>query len=93
MPLSVSVLSPPLSPLFTSFTELKIEYWPRLTKDKAKLQFLKTDFDKWVDEDEQDAADEVEMPDVSLPFVRPARPLGASPPGRPSFALRLSRWR
>jgi hypothetical protein len=39
--------------------ELKEEYWPRLLKDKAKQHYLKTDFDKWVDEDEQDgAADE-----------------------------------
>jgi CS domain len=26
--------------------ELKEEYWPRLLKDKAKVHFLKTDFDK-----------------------------------------------
>jgi hypothetical protein len=39
--------------------ELKEEYWPRLLKDAKKVHFLKTDFDKWVDEDEQDeAADE-----------------------------------
>ena len=38
--------------------ETKEEYWPRLTKDKQKLHFLKTDFDKWVDEDEQDAVNE-----------------------------------
>jgi len=38
--------------------ELKEEYWPRLLKDKAKVHFLKTDFGKWVDEDEQDAAPE-----------------------------------
>lgn len=31
------------------------EYWPRLTKEKIRLPYLKTDFDKWVDEDEQDA--------------------------------------
>ncbi|KAL9107392.1 MAG: hypothetical protein Q9227_007676 [Pyrenula ochraceoflavens] len=36
--------------------ELKEEYWPRLLKDKAKVHYLKTDFDKWVDEDEQNAA-------------------------------------
>ncbi|GAC74858.1 HSP90 co-chaperone p23 [Moesziomyces antarcticus T-34] len=30
------------------------EYWPRLTKDKVRLHNVKTDFDKWVDEDEQD---------------------------------------
>ncbi|USP74399.1 uncharacterized protein yc1106_01673 [Curvularia clavata] len=34
--------------------ELKQEYWPRLLKDTKKMHFLKTDFDKWVDEDEQD---------------------------------------
>ncbi|KAF2182248.1 HSP20-like chaperone [Zopfia rhizophila CBS 207.26] len=35
--------------------ELKEEYWPRLLKDSKKMHFLKTNFDKWVDEDEQDA--------------------------------------
>ncbi|KAJ5159851.1 Co-chaperone protein SBA1 [Penicillium canariense] len=34
--------------------ELKVEYWPRLLKESKKVHFLKTDFDKWVDEDEQD---------------------------------------
>ncbi|KAI5456399.1 HSP20-like chaperone, partial [Mariannaea sp. PMI_226] len=38
--------------------ELKEEYWPRLLKDKARVHFLKTDFDKWVDEDEQNEAAE-----------------------------------
>ncbi|OQE31172.1 hypothetical protein PENSTE_c001G02816 [Penicillium steckii] len=38
--------------------ELKMEYWPRLLKDSKKVHFLKTDFDKWVDEDEQDEAAE-----------------------------------
>lgn len=38
--------------------ELNAEFWPRLLKDKAKVHFLKTDFDKWVDEDEQDAVPE-----------------------------------
>ncbi|KAI8824415.1 HSP20-like chaperone [Fimicolochytrium jonesii] len=28
------------------------EYWPRLTKEKAKYHWLKTDFSKWKDEDE-----------------------------------------
>ncbi|KAL8709226.1 MAG: hypothetical protein Q9220_005969 [cf. Caloplaca sp. 1 TL-2023] len=36
--------------------EQKEEYWPRLLKDSKKMHFLKTDFDKWVDEDEQDGA-------------------------------------
>ncbi|KAF9478724.1 HSP20-like chaperone [Pholiota conissans] len=34
------------------------EYWPRLTKEKVKNAFLKTDFSKWVDEDEQADAPE-----------------------------------
>jgi len=34
--------------------ERKEEYWPRLLKDKAKVHWLRTDFDKWVDEDDQD---------------------------------------
>ncbi|KAG5927262.1 hypothetical protein E4U42_002413 [Claviceps africana] len=38
--------------------ELKEEYWPRLLKESKKLHFLKTDFDKWVDEDEQNEATE-----------------------------------
>ncbi|KAL8947863.1 MAG: hypothetical protein Q9222_005901 [Ikaeria aurantiellina] len=36
--------------------EQKEEFWPRLLKDTKKMHFLKTDFDKWVDEDEQDGA-------------------------------------
>ncbi|SCW04545.1 LAFE_0H15896g1_1 [Lachancea fermentati] len=34
--------------------DLDAEYWPRLTKEKLKYHFIKTDFDKWVDEDEQE---------------------------------------
>jgi len=33
--------------------ELNDAYWPRLLKEAKKVHFLKTDFDKWVDEDEQ----------------------------------------
>jgi len=40
--------------------ELKEEFWPRLLKVKGKVHFLRTDFDKWVDEDEQDANPEDE---------------------------------
>jgi hypothetical protein len=41
--------------------ELKEEFWPRLLKDAKKVHFLKTDFDKWVDEDEQDEAPEEDL--------------------------------
>jgi len=35
-------------------TTKKSEYWPRLTKSNKKEHFIRTDFEKWVDEDEQD---------------------------------------
>ena len=38
--------------------ELKEEFWPRLLKGTQKMHFLKTNFDKWVDEDEQEEAPE-----------------------------------
>ncbi|TGO22606.1 hypothetical protein BPAE_0161g00110 [Botrytis paeoniae] len=41
--------------------ELKEEFWPRLLKDAKKVHYLKTDFDKWVDEDEQDEAPEEDL--------------------------------
>ncbi|PWY97081.1 HSP20-like chaperone [Testicularia cyperi] len=37
--------------------QAKEEFWPRLTKDKVRLHNVKTDFDKWVDEDEQNDAE------------------------------------
>ncbi|CAE6451323.1 unnamed protein product [Rhizoctonia solani] len=40
--------------------DLKLEYWPRLTKEKVRLQWLRTDFEKWADEDEQDAKAELD---------------------------------
>ncbi|KAK4190023.1 HSP20-like chaperone [Podospora australis] len=36
-------------------------YWPRLLKESKKVHFLKTDFDKWVDEDEQAEAEEDDL--------------------------------
>ncbi|XP_033116571.1 co-chaperone protein daf-41-like [Anneissia japonica] len=32
-------------------------YWPRLLSDKTKLSYLKTDFNRWVDEDDSDDED------------------------------------
>ncbi|KAJ7596613.1 HSP20-like chaperone [Mycena floridula] len=46
--------------------ENKEEYWPRLTKEKVKNAFIKTDFSKWVDEDEQDGAAVVEEEDPAM---------------------------
>ncbi|CAL9736775.1 co-chaperone protein Sba1p [Monosporozyma servazzii] len=56
--------------------DLQIEYWPRLTKEKVKYNNIKTDFDKWVDEDEQDEVpEENEMPGMDA--------FGAGGPGGP----------
>lgn len=41
--------------------EAKEEFWPRLLKDSKKVHYLKTDFDKWVDEDEQEEAPEDDL--------------------------------
>ena len=32
-------------------------HWPRLLKAPGKVPHVKTDFDKWVDEDEEDEMD------------------------------------
>lgn len=58
--------------------ELKAEFWPRLSKEKAKLHYLKTDFDKWVDEDEQDGGDDVDLGGMN-PFGGAGG--GGMPPG------------
>ncbi|KAG7696173.1 hypothetical protein KL930_003200 [Ogataea haglerorum] len=41
--------------------KLNAEFWPRLTKSKVKQHYIKTDFDKWVDEDEQDEKDDDDL--------------------------------
>jgi hypothetical protein len=40
-------------------------HWPRLLRSKEKNPHVKTDFDKWVDEDEEDEADRAEAFDLS----------------------------
>lgn len=37
---------------------LGAKFWPRLLKDSAKFHYIKTDFNKWVDEDEQEEVPE-----------------------------------
>ncbi|WWC66657.1 uncharacterized protein I206_100561 [Kwoniella pini CBS 10737] len=38
--------------------EPRSEYWLRLTKEKPNRNWVKTDFSKWVDEDEQEGAED-----------------------------------
>ncbi|KAL8969099.1 MAG: hypothetical protein Q9183_002158 [Haloplaca sp. 2 TL-2023] len=56
--------------------EQKEEYWPRLLKESKKVHFLKTDFDKWVDEDEQDGA-----PDEAMAGMGGMGGMGGGMPG------------
>jgi hypothetical protein len=53
--------------------ELGETYWPRLLKEAKRMHFLKTDFDKWVDEDEQNEAPEE---DFGANFGGPGGPGG-----------------
>lgn len=32
--------------------DIKKAYWPRLTKQNKKTQYIQCDWDKWIDEDE-----------------------------------------
>jgi len=61
--------------------EKKAEFWPRLTKDKIKLTFVKTDFSKWVDEDEQDGVIEDTLPDEDMSGGMPGGMGGGMPGG------------
>ena len=47
--------------------KMQAEFWPRLLKSSARRHFLHTDFDKWVDEDEQEEKGP-EMPDMGAGF-------------------------
>ncbi|GLB36555.1 putative CS domain containing protein [Lyophyllum shimeji] len=60
--------------------EKKSEYWPRLTKEKARNTFIKTDFSKWVDEDEQEGAPAFDE-DFDLGTMSAGGMPGGMPPG------------
>merc|ERR1712198_415004 len=50
-------------PLSTRFIVMKIvkkekQFWPRLTKEKAKVDWIKVDFANWRDEDESEEEDD-----------------------------------
>ncbi|KAK9385415.1 putative Hsp90 binding co-chaperone [Lipomyces mesembrius] len=78
--------------------EAKEEFWPRLVKDKRKVHYIKTDFDKWVDEDEQETApgDDFAGYGGGMDFSSMQSELGSAmgglggagmPPGPSSFGL------
>jgi len=37
------------------------EYWPRLTKDKQRIHWLKVDFTRWKDEDDDETEDKLDQ--------------------------------
>jgi hypothetical protein len=53
------------------------EHWPRITKEKVKLQWLQTDWGRFVDEDEED----------EKPADMGAHALAANAPTAPLFGL------
>jgi hypothetical protein len=61
--------------------ELNEAYWPRLLKEAKKVHFLRTDFDKWVDEDEQNEAAEEDMSQFGGGMGKQSRVL--APPALP----------
>ena len=44
-------------------------FWPRLTKDKVKLHYLKTDFNRWKDEDDTESEPEQDTQNFDLDSV------------------------
>uniref|UniRef100_A0A0R3S0A9 CS domain-containing protein n=1 Tax=Elaeophora elaphi TaxID=1147741 RepID=A0A0R3S0A9_9BILA len=57
------------------------QWWPRLSKSNAKLPWVKIDFNKWKDEDE----DEDDMNDVNLDFRDYMSKLDAGGAGAPNL--------
>ncbi|ODV88941.1 hypothetical protein CANCADRAFT_131263 [Tortispora caseinolytica NRRL Y-17796] len=62
------------------------EYWPRLTKEKAKYHFIKTDFDRWVDEDEQNEVAESDLDPMGGLGGMDFSQMGGGMPGMPDMA-------
>lgn len=65
------------------------DYWPRLLKEKLKLHYIKTDFDKWVDEDEQEEQAEEDMSNM-MNFGGPGGPGGPGGAGDMDFSKLLA---
>ncbi|XP_066596097.1 prostaglandin E synthase 3 [Prorops nasuta] len=63
-------------------------YWPRLTKEK-KAHWLKSDFNKWKDEDDSDDEDDMGMRDLGSPnmesMMRKLGGLGVGDDSKPNF--------
>ena len=61
--------------------DVEQEYWPRLTKEKSKNAYIKTDFSKWVDEDEQEETSPAAAMDDEMNFG--GMDMGGGIPGMP----------
>lgn len=61
-------------------------YWPRLTKEKTKAHWLKSDFNKWKDEDDSDDEGGMEGSSHDLEeMMRQMGGLGGSGDSKPNF--------
>ena len=69
------------------------EHWPRITKEKVKLQWLQTDWSRFVDEDEEDGADSEMSALPRPPPLRLRRPHTAASERRALVAGRHGRRR
>lgn len=67
--------------------EAQEEFWPRLLKEKVKLHYIKTDFDKWVDEDEQEELPEENDEMANMANMMDMGGMGGMPgmPGMPGM--------
>jgi len=63
--------------------DVEQEYWPRLTKEKGKNAYIKTDFSKWVDEDEQEETSPAADLDNDMNFG--GMDMGGGMPGMPGM--------
>uniref|UniRef100_H2YA36 CS domain-containing protein n=1 Tax=Ciona savignyi TaxID=51511 RepID=H2YA36_CIOSA len=61
------------------------ETWPRLTKDKAKVHWLKVDFTKWKDEDDSEDDDSAPPSGGEPDFSQMMAQMGGGMPGMPGM--------
>ncbi|CAI4222229.1 unnamed protein product [Auanema sp. JU1783] len=61
------------------------KWWPRLFKENKKVHWLRVDFDKWVDEDDEVADENVPMSDFNLDAFMQQQMGEGGMPGVPDF--------
>ncbi|KAK2586894.1 hypothetical protein KPH14_009831 [Odynerus spinipes] len=68
------------------FKKVEGPYWPRLTKEKTKAHWLKSDFNKWKDEDDSEDEGDFDGGNCELEdMMRHMGGLGGSGDSKPNF--------